>query len=200
MRSSLQWVKDIKYLRVLLDNRLLFRGHIRYVISKLSIVQGLRILWKGYYQLNAYAWSFIHWHIGRQYTHIIQSVIIWGGASISSLQPIIVKINQIFKNVLKVSFNSDRIPLIPTSMVYKRLSVLKFGDIYEFSLLKFVIYISRLNGEISTEYFAHLEPSHSCNVRNIGLNNPIVRTNVEKSGTIFQCVRAFTCEFMWSRF
>ena len=100
------------------------------------------------------------------------------------------KINQILRNVLEVSFNSDRRPLVPISMVYKRLSVLKFEDIYEFNLLKFVTYISRLDGEIWTDDFAHLEPSQRYNARNIGLNNPIVRTNFEKSGKNFQCVRA----------
>ena len=36
--SSLEWVKEIIYLGVLIDDALLLRGHIRYVISKLSIV------------------------------------------------------------------------------------------------------------------------------------------------------------------
>ena len=98
------------------------------------------------------------------------------------------KLNLILRIVLKVRFNSDRRP--PISVVYKRLSVLKFEEIYEFNLLKFVIYISKLNSEIWTAYFAYLEPSHSCNVRSIVLNNPIVRTDVEIDSTIFQCVRA----------
>ena len=185
-RSPLEWVKEIRYLGVLIDDGLLFRGHIRYVISKLSIIQGITYSLKRILPTSCLRTIFY----SLAYPHIIQSVIIWGGVSNSNLQPIIMKINQILRNVLKVSYNSDRRPLVPTSMVYKKLSVLKFEDIYEFNLLKFVIYVSRLNGEIWTNYFAHLEPSHSYNIRNTGLNNPTVRTNVEKSGTIFQCVRA----------
>ena len=170
----------------MIDDGLLFRSHIRYVLSKFSIVQGITYSLKIILPTKCLRTIFY----SLTYSHIIQSVIIWGEVSNSNLQSIIVKINKILRNVVKVSFNSDRKLMVPTSMVYKRLLVPKFKDIYELNLLKFVIYISTLNGDIWTDYFAHLESSHSYNARNIGLNNPIVRTNVEKSGTIFQCVRA----------
>ena len=134
--SFLEWVKEIKYLGVLIDDGLLFKGHIRYVIFKLSIVQGITYSLKRILPTKCVRTIFY----SLAYPHIIQTVIIWGGASNSNLQPIIMKIDHILRNVLKVSFNSDRRPLVPTSMVYKRQSVLKFEDVYEFNLLKFFNY------------------------------------------------------------
>ena len=77
-----------------------------------------------------------------------------------------------------------------TNQIYKALNIMKFNDIYEYNLLKFFISSKNEDNDIWNDHFALLQPSHGYTTRTHRLNLPTVRTEVEKSGTIFQCVRA----------
>ena len=70
----------------------------------------------------------------------------------------------------------------PTSDIYKILNILKFKDLYNLSLLKFLHFILYKRPELFEFYF-----SHSYATRNIKIRLPIIRLEMEKRSTIFRC-------------
>ena len=185
--TPLEWVDEFRYLGVYIDNKLRFKKHIEMVTNKLSIIQGITHSLKKQLPVDCLRTIFF----SLAFPHIIQSIIIWGGAPDTTIRPIAIKMNKILRNILKIRYDNNGIPAVPTNAIYKRLSILKFADIYEYNLIKFIKTCKDDDNLIWNNYFRPLEPSHGYNVREAKLRPPNVRTEVEKRGPIFQCVRAF---------
>ena len=116
---------------------------------------------------------------------ITNNIIIWGGACNTHINPIIIKINKILRIILKVKFNENRIPLMPTNAMYCSLNFLKFEDLYKFNLLKFLHFIMFIDNAVYLKYFTPLLPSHNYNTRNVRINLPAIRIELEKISTIY---------------
>ena len=118
------------------------------------------------------------------YPTLIQSIIIWGGIYPSNLINIKISINKILRQVLKVKYSVQNIPLTPTIDMYKFLNVLTFDDIHKFFLLKFIHDIFYNNTTIFYKYFTPLLPTHNYGTRGIKINLPYARLDVVKHGTL----------------
>ena len=184
--NVLEWVDQIKYLGIIIDNKLTFKPHVDYVLGKLSAVQGITYALKK--TLPSTCLKIIYYSLA--YSYIIQSLIVWGGTYQTHVQKIAVKMHAITRNILGVKMGPNYQPLVPTSVTYKKLNIMKLEDVHQFYLLKFILYTSRKNPELYDRYFSSLEPIHDYGTRNPRMNLPFIRTEVERHGTVFQCVEA----------
>ena len=181
--NILEWVDEIKYLGIIIDNKLTFKQQVDYVVNRLSVVQGITYSLKKV--LPSSCLRMIYFSLA--YPHIIQSLIVWGGTYQTYMQKIALKINAILRNILSIKMGPNYQPLVPTSLMYKKLGIMKIEDVYMFQLLKFYNNIRANHPLMYGKYFSQLEQNHNYGVRNRRINLPYVRTEIEKHGTIFQC-------------
>ena len=183
--KKLEWVSDIKYLGMTIDNKLNFTLHTQEVYRKLSKYQGI------FYSLSSLLpqSTLLSMYYSLVYPVIIQNVIVWGGVPVANLRNINVTINKILRFILKVEYDDNNVPLMSTSHMYKTLKLLKFEDIYRYFLLKFLHFSFYKDNEVFFKYFLPLVPRHAYSTRNTKINLPIVRLEIEKQFTIFQCCK-----------
>ena len=186
--NILEWVDEIKYLGIIIDNKLTFKQQVDYVVNRLSVVQGITYSLKKV--LPSSCLRMIYFSLA--YPHIIQSLIVWGGTYQTYMQKIALKINAILRNILSIRMGPNYQPLVPTSLMYKKLGIMKIEDVYMFQLLKFYNNIRANHPLMYGKYFSQLEQNHNYGVRNRRINLPYVRTEIEKHGTIFQCALALS--------
>ena len=113
-------------------------------------------------------------------------MLIWGGIAAANLRNIKIMMNNILRCILKVNRNHDGIPLMSVNTMYKQLNLLHFDDIYQYLLLRFLHSILYINSELYNEYYVPLLPTHMYNTRNVRINLPPVRVEVERNSTLFQ--------------
>ena len=179
---NLEWVKEIKYLGLIIDNRLSFASHVDSLCSRLSKLQGIS------YSLSTFVPRDILLNIyySLVYSLVIQNIVIWGGVANVHAERVNVILNKILRIILDVKFENYR-PLTPTTAMYTQLELLKFKDIYKLYLLKFFLFLRNDKLDFFIKYFGALLPDNSYNLRNDRINLPDVRTDVEKRFTIFKC-------------
>ena len=179
---KLEWVTSIKYLGIIIDNKLSFTPQSTQVYHRLSKMQGI------FYSLSSLVpqSTLITLYYSLVYPIIIQNIIIWGGIPEANLRNIKTTLNKILRNILRVEYDENNIPLISTSEMYKTLKFLKFEDVYRYFLLKFIHDVFYRQTEFFNEYFAPLLPSHSYGTRGVRINLPSVRLEIGKQSTLFQ--------------
>ena len=69
--------------------------------------------------------------------------------------------------------------------MYCSLNFLKFEDLYKFNLLKFLHFIMFIDNAVYLKYFTPLLPSHNYNTRNVRINLPAIRIELQKTSTIY---------------
>ena len=170
---------------VLIDDRLNFKAQTSEVGKKLGKLQGI------FYSLSSLVpqRTLLTLYNSLVYPVIIQSVIIWGGVRENNLRNIKIGLNKILRHILRVKCDENNVPLMSTNEMYKSLHLLKFDDIYKFFLLKFIHYAFYQNCDIFRKYFSHLLPAHNYRTRGSTIHLPLVRIEVEKQATIFQCCK-----------
>ena len=155
----------------------------RDVLSKLSKLNGIFYALVNYMPqktLITLFYSFV-------YPTIINNLIIWGGISQSHTVNIKVAINKILRCILRVGYNENYLPIVRTNRMYKDLKILQFNDIYKYSLLKFVHFVLYERCDLFMHFFSEFLPDHSYNTRNVKINLPYARLNIEQQSTVFQC-------------
>ena len=182
----LDWVSSFKYLGVQIDRNLFFRPQVYEVCMRLSKAVGMMycvskflpqdVLLTIYYTLC--------------YPHIIQSIVIWGGAPVCQISRIQILMNKILRLILNIR-NDNNIPTAPTTQMYCQLRLLKFPDIHKYFLIKFYRHSLQFQPLLYNTFFRPLIPAHPYRTRNDVLNYPKVRLDVERRGTVFQCAHAF---------
>ena len=131
---KLEWVTSIKYLGIVIDNKLSFTLQSTEVFHKLSKIQGV------FYSLSSLVpqSTLITLYYSLVYPVLIQNIIIWGGIPEANLRGIKIALNKILRNILKVKHDENNIPLMSTGEMYKMLNLLKFNDVYRYFLLRFI--------------------------------------------------------------
>ena len=185
--SKLEWVDSIKYLGIIIDNRLSFIPQATQVNHKMSKIQGV------FYSLSSLVpqSTLVTLYYSLVFPILIQNIIIWGGIPEANLRGIKTTLNKILRHILKVKYDENNIPLMPTSEMYKTLNLLKFDDVYKYFLLKFIHDVFYRQSDFFNEYYAPLLPSHSYSTRRVRMNLPSVRLEIEKQSTLFQ-----TCKLL----
>ena len=184
---ALEWVSNVKYLGITLASNLNFNLHVNEVTMKISKLHGMFAAISHHLPTSV----LVILYFSLVYPHLIQNIIIWGGAPESVLAKLRVKINNVLRCILKVQYVDGR-PLMSVNGMYRLLEFLKVEDIYKYYLLKFIH--GSLYGNMSDIYecyFAPLVPRHTYASRETRLRLPPVRLEVEKRATLFQSVKLY---------
>ena len=188
MGKKLEWVSEIKYLGMHLDNKLLFSTHINYICNKISIGQGI------IYSLSHYLPTkiLLSLYYTLIYPHINLNIVIWGGTSESRLKKVRVAMNNVFRSILSIGRDENNIPNRCNNYLYKTLNVLKFDDVYLTNMILFIHSI--LYGQNSNLFYdfigRHL-PQRRYGTRNSRLNIPSIRLKIEKQSTFYNTIKIF---------
>ena len=183
--TILELVNSLLYLGFNLDRKLNFNLHFDKVLTCLSKFVGM------FYAVRNFAsvQNMMKIYNSLVLPNIQQNIIIWGCLTEEKKNKINVKINKILRCILNISFNDNYVPNIHTSEMYKSLNTLKFDDIYDLFLLKFLHFVMYKNTKLFNEYFADLLPGHCYSTRQTRILLPRVRLEIEKRSTIYQCCK-----------
>ena len=93
----LEWVSSVKYLGLILDNKLSFCDHINSVNDRISRARGM------IYSVSHILprTSLLTLYYSLVYPHLVYLIIIWGGVPHSCLSHLLVNINNILRNYFK---------------------------------------------------------------------------------------------------
>ena len=173
------------YLGIIIDDKLNFALQTREVTKKMSKIQGV------IYSLSSLLpkQALLTVYYSLVYSIISQNVIIWGGVPEANIRSVKICMNKILRSILHVEYDENNIPLMPTNDMFKSLKLLKFEDVYKYFLVKFFNFVLYSDNDMYVKYLLPLMPRHRYNTRNIRINLPDVRLQVEKQSTVFQMCR-----------
>lgn len=172
----LEYVKEIKYLGLVIDDRLSFKQHIICLKSKLACYQGLIYSLKPYLSLEALK-SIYYTCI---FSHLLMHISVWGGTAPTHLNLLQVAQNKIIRTMYNNDFTS-------TDNIFKRLNIIKVAVIYDLQCLIFMYKWIKFNrypflAEMREE--ASLIPIHQ--TRSAGnMRLPFPRLNVHRQTAIY---------------
>ena len=162
----------IKYLGVLVDDKLNFSAHINFCKNKL-----INCLWainklRNYTNIDTLKLVYY----SMVYPFLQYCISTWGGTANSILQPLFRKQKIIVKTILKQSYMSHSTPL------FHSLQLLKLEDIYKLQIAKLMR--KTIINQNTANNLTPLTKLHSHNTRSLQNNNfyiPPVRTNLGKT-------------------
>lgn len=137
-RKALQQKDHVKYLGVLLDEHLNWKYQINNVALKIS--RGIGILAKLKPFLKDNLLRSIYFSL--VYSHLSYGVHVWGSASMTSLNKLVVLQNKAVRILSGVQYfqiyGQDPGPLPSSEPLFKKLLILKLGDIFKLNIANFV--------------------------------------------------------------
>ena len=129
LNGTLPKKNAIKYLGVMVDHKLTWEEHTRYVIQKLT--KARRILAK--LRHHAPQSILINVYYSIVYPHLYYGVTSWGNTAAKYTDRIQIEQNSIVKIITKLPFIKTKI-----SPLYDKLNLLRLDDIYKLEVLKFM--------------------------------------------------------------
>ena len=120
------------------------------------------------------------------YPKLIQNIIIWGGAPPVNKNKIQINMNKIFRTILKIRSDSNFIPTISKNEMYKLVILLKFKDMFNYFLLKFLHHCLYRDFIMFNDFYFQYLPQHTYLTRNRRINLPPIRLEIERQSTVFQ--------------
>ena len=126
--QTINEVPEIKFLGVILDNRLTWNAHIKHISSKISKSISLLKMLKFTFPTNVLKCLY---H-SLVYPYLNYCNIIWGGAASTNLIPLTLLQKKCIRIICRVGY------LAHTDALFKSLRLLKLEDIYNLSCIKFV--------------------------------------------------------------
>ena len=184
--NPIEWVNKFNYLGFNIDNKLLFRNHVDAVVSRISMGHGV------IHRLSRFMPQHMLLSIfyALVYPHLTNNVIVWGGGPPSRLNRVKVALNKVLRTILKVKYDSNHVPLMQTAAMYNSLNILSFENLYKFCIGVFsysVLYGN--NSNLFDAIFAPNLANHHYATRNAQFNIPRIRLDIERHGTIYNCIK-----------
>ena len=179
----IQWVKSIKYLGIIIDCNLNFVMQSKEIVNKLSKLHGVFYSLKNFIPRNV----LVNMYYSLVYSTVTYGVIIWGGVAESNSNNIKTMLNKIIRCIFNIGRNENNIPLVHVRDMYREAGMLQYHDIYKFYLLKFAHFLLYNRYDIFDKYFSCLLPRHSYGTRNVRINLPSIRLNIEKQSARYRC-------------
>ena len=132
--TPIEQVRSYDYLGVVIDDKLIFNEHAKYLSTRLSRVLGVL---RSLYFLPKNILKFIYLSLG--YSVLTYGIIIWGSASNSIINPIFI----LQKKIIRVV--SGNAWFAHTSPIFKEFNILKLSDIYRYNILIFMYRVLFMN-------------------------------------------------------
>ena len=160
--SPVKVVNSVKYLGIVLDNKLQFKQHIALLESKLSRSLGILFKTKSFLPkdiLKKLYYAFIH-------SHLNFGLIIWSATPKSNL----LKLRSIQSKAIRVLAGADWYE--HASPLYVKLNILSFDKLILYALAKFMhkYYLKCLPSSFNN-HFTLVSSIHSCHSRNAAKSN-----------------------------
>ena len=188
MNRKLEWVSEVKYLGMHIDEKLSYNIHINKLCNRISIGQGILYSLSNYLPVNV----LLSIYYGLVYPHLNLNVIIWGGCAVTKLVKIRVAVNKVLRNIFSVKRDSLGRYTVGNNELYKSLNVLKFDDIYITNIVMFIHSILYgTNQNLFNEYIGCFLSQHNYSTRSARLNTPYIRLEVEKQSTLYNLIKIY---------
>ena len=161
-----------------------FSKHISNISNKVSQVTGTILNLRTFVPLNI----LIKLYYALVYPHLNASIIVWGSAPESHLRPLRVRLNNLLRTILGVTWDGGR-PSMNTTEIFNVLSLLKLSNIFKLNLFKFSKLV--LDGKLPVFWellMARYVTPHSYNTRRVGFRCPNVSCEVERRGLSYQLI------------
>ena len=179
----------IKYLRVMIDDCVLWKYHISYICSQIS--RNIGIISKLRHCLSIKQLKQIYYNL--IYPYIAYAILAWGSTYTSSLQKVQVKQNHVARLIFFANIrgkdNESALPLL------NLLDMLTVYNIYSLHILKFShLWHKGLLPDVFCNTFQYASEVHSYNTRYAtqkNLHEPRVRTNTGKQMISFKATDLF---------
>ena len=178
--NILQKKRNVKYLGVYLDNNLTWKPHIEYLCTKLSAASYLLIKLRHYVDLK----TLIAVYNSIVYSYIQYSIINWGRAYSTALQPLHI----LHKKILRIMNFSDF--TAPSTPLFFKCNTLKIPDIYTLEVAKLIHnFLSKKNPDSFTNFFLLQNEVHHYSTRSSSSKNiflPRLNTTLGKHSLRYQ--------------
>ena len=182
--SEIEWVSEYKYLGLTVTSNLNYSNHINNISLKISRITGTftclrtivprNILMKLYYALV--------------FPHLSNNITVWGSAPNSHLKPLIVRVNNILRIILGVTWENHR-PTLSNNELYRHLNILNLGNLYKLNLYKLLRLL--LDGALPEFWqllLARYTTPHAYNTRGIRFRHPNITSEVERRALSYQLI------------
>ena len=160
-------ITETKFLGVILDNKLSWSAHIKYISKKISKSLSILKMLKSTFPcriLKSLYYSFV-------YPYFSYCNLIWGGAAKSHLESLVLLQKKCIRNICKVGYLDSTVPL------FSEQKILNVGQIYNLNCAKFTFCslnktkYSEFNDRLATNGSFHNYPTRSSK----SLRKPCVR-------------------------
>ena len=168
--QPIEFVKEFKYLGLIIDKKLTFQPHINSIVKKVNQANGKIYFLSSF--LPIYALKKIFFSI--IYCHLNLHILVWGGACFSHINPLTVAVNKAIRNIYKTNDN--------TITKYKKLGILTVSQIYDLRLAEFLFTFFSLNErQLNFDILTEISADHTYNTRNRDrLRPPPIQTEVNR--------------------
>ena len=178
--TDLELVKNYKFLGTIIDDRLSYAENLKTLHSKVSRLAG--VTYKMGPFLNESSARSLYFAI--VHSRLSYAICIWGGAAATHIKPLQTCQNNIIRNLFRHKF-----PLLSTTELYNKQSILKIEDMYKLELG--LVMFKAINTENSYEILAnHIQEAgrtHQYGTRRPDhLRLPRTRVNADHKGFLFQ--------------
>ena len=180
----IEWVKEYKYLGLILTSSMSFGPHIDKVCTQVSQYIGI------FYHLSKSIPRKILMLLYNSFIlpHLSLHIEIWGAAPNWHINRLTVKQNKLLRALLGV-VNLNGIPTVPTIDMYNTLKILTIRNVYKLFLFKFFLQMKR--GYLP--YFFEnilmpLQNAHTYNTRSGDYRHPMITTELERRSIAHQVV------------
>ena len=129
--EEIEWISEFKYLGVTITSNLSFAKHINNISLKVSQITGTFTCLRTIVPRNI----LIKLYYALVFPHLSGHVIVWGSAPPTHLKRLTVRVNNLLRVILGVTWENGR-PTMGTDDMYRELGLLRLNNIYKLNLYK----------------------------------------------------------------
>ena len=122
------------------------------------------------------------------FPHLSNNITVWGSAPSSHLRSLVVRVNNILRIILDVTWEHHR-PTLSNDELYRHLNILNLGNLYKLNLYKLLRLL--LDGDLPEFWqllLARYTSPHPYNTRGIRFRHPNIRSEVERRALSYQLI------------
>ena len=182
--EEIEWVTGYKYLGITLTNNLNYSTHLNNVSLKISRITGTFTSLRTFLPRNI----LIKLYYALVFPHLTNHIIVWGSAPPSHLKVLTVRINNILRTMLGVTWENNR-PNISNNELYTSLGFLKLTNIFKLNLYKLLRLL--LDGDLPEFWqllLGNYVTPHTYNTRGIRFRHPDIVCEVERRALSYQLI------------
>ena len=181
---EIEWVKEFKYLGLVLNDRMSYSSQIDRICTKISQYIGV------FYNLNRILPKHILILLYHTFIlpHLMLHIILWGTAPEVYINKLRVKQNKLLRAILSIEVLNG-VPQQRTMPMYNSLELLTLNNLYKMQLFRFLNLL--LNGCLPDFYNLLMRPllsSHNYGTRGGRFRHPLVICEVERRAVAHQLV------------